>query len=196
MVIDMDKCDLEGVIIRQYSSILKQMHFENQFLKWLAKKMVQVCAFMPGSLIFVWLLICKICSGDLSHADIDYCSLGRLWCDWDAYLLTSKGWKLKMYVAIYYLFRGTFRNMCSTSERKIWIYHRAKDKNSFCVSKNVWCRCSAESRREIRLSHASDLAKESANTFSKHSLGSTNKQMRTETHIQFFANLCKQGTDL
>lgn len=130
MVIDMDKCDLERVIIRQYSSILKQMNFENQFLKWLAKKMVQVCAFVPGSLIFAWLSICKICSGDLSHADTDYCSLERLCCVWDAYLLTSQGWKLKMYVAIYYLFRGQFWNMLSTSERKMWTYHRDRDKNS------------------------------------------------------------------
>lgn len=33
MVIDMDKCDLERAITRQYSSMLKQTHFENQFLK-------------------------------------------------------------------------------------------------------------------------------------------------------------------
>lgn len=33
MVIDMDKCDLETAITRQYSSILEQMHFENQFLR-------------------------------------------------------------------------------------------------------------------------------------------------------------------
>lgn len=61
----------------------------------IARKIVQVCVFVPGTLIFVWLLFCKTFSNDLNHTDVDFYSLRRLYCDRCAYLLLPKSWKLK-----------------------------------------------------------------------------------------------------
>jgi len=56
---------------------------------------MEVCVFVPSSLTFVWLSFCKSFSSDLNYTDVEYYSLRRLPCDSCAYLLISKGCKLK-----------------------------------------------------------------------------------------------------
>lgn len=118
MVIDTDKCDLETAITRQYSSILKQMHFENQFFRWKLQERSCKCAF--DSLSLVWLLSCKTFSSDLNHIDVGYYSLRRLCCDKWAYLLIPKSWKLR-YVLLHSIFleeEKMFWNMLSSIEEE------------------------------------------------------------------------------
>lgn len=139
MVIDMDKCDLETAITRQYSSILKQMHSENQFLRW--KLQEKSCKCVPDSLSLVWLLSCKTFSSDLNHIDVDYYSLRRLCCDKWAYLLIPKGWQLR-YILLHNIFleeEKMFQNMlCSIKEENVNpLQFTHKNSLKICLSERV-----------------------------------------------------------
>lgn len=135
----MDKCDLETAITRQYSSILKQMHFENQFLRW--KFQEKSCKCVPDSFSLVWLLSCKTFSSDLNHTDVDYSSLKRLCCDKWAYLLIPKGWKLR-YILLHSIFleeEKMFWNMLGSIKGKNVNPLQFTHKNSLksCLSERI-----------------------------------------------------------
>lgn len=134
MVIDMDKSDLETAITRQYSSLPKQMHFENQFF-W-----DENCKKNHASVLLTPAVLSGFCPAELlavTSATLMWIMTTSEGCAVtnELYLLIPKGWKWR-YILLHNVFleeKKLFWNMLSSIKEEngnpLWLAHKNSLKN-------------------------------------------------------------------